>query len=112
LTASNSSIYPRFGYGIATTHLVWELDTAHAALVDAPVPALTYDTLTGLAAAELLTELWERCRRSRPGTLSRSLEWWRLMVGPLDDWKGGGNVFSLVLRDSDGLVRGAAPYRV
>jgi predicted acetyltransferase len=112
LTASAGSIYGRFGYGIATSHLVWELDTAHAAFLDPPAVDLVAETAYGVDAAEPLAELWERTRRERPGTLSRSVEWWRLVVGPYEHWKGGGKVFTLLLRDHDGGLRGAAPYRL
>jgi predicted acetyltransferase len=111
LTASDGSIYGRFGYGIATTHLVWELQTAHAELLDPPNLDLVPETLLGVEAAAPLTELWERTATQRAGTLSRTEAWWRLVVGPLDHWKGGGTVFTLLLRDHDGLVRGAVPYR-
>lgn len=112
LTASAGSIYHRFGYGIATSHLIWQLDTAHAAMIDAPAVDLHVDHVAGVDGAEALADLWARCRFQRPGTLSRSLEWWRLVIGPHEHWKGGGTVTSLLLRDHEGMVRGAAPYRL
>jgi predicted acetyltransferase len=112
LTASDGSIYQRFGYGIATTHAVWTLDVGGLRLRQEPVLDLRPEMVVGVDGAEPLAELWERTRHLRPGTLSRSVEWWRCIVGTFEGWKGGGTVFTLLLRDGDGQVRGGAAYRV
>jgi predicted acetyltransferase len=112
LTASDGSIYPRFGYGIATTHAVWRLDARRARQIEPPELDLETDLLVGVAAAEPLAELWDRTRSVRPGTISRSVEWWRLVLGPYVGWKGGGTVFTLLLRDRSTRIRGAAAYRL
>lgn len=112
LTASDGSIYPRFGYGIATTHVLWALDARRAQQIEPPELELTSELLTGEAGAEPMAELWDRTRADRPGTLSRSVEWWRVVLGPYAGWKGGGTVFTLLLRDRAGLVRGGVAYRL
>jgi predicted acetyltransferase len=112
LTASDGSIYRRFGYGIATTHLTWQLDARRARLTDPPQLDLALELLIGEDGAEPLAELWERTRAERPGTLSRTVDWWRLILGSLEGWKGGGKVFTLLLRDRSGLVRGGTCYRL
>jgi predicted acetyltransferase len=66
----------------------------------------------GTEVAVALDELWERTRRRRPGTLSRTPAWWRAVVGTHEGWKGGGTVFTHLARDAGGRVRGAVVYRL
>lgn len=110
LTASDGSIYSRFGYGIAASVVMWELDAHRAVIESAPVD-LELDVIHGVEAADPLADLWARCMGRRAGTLSRTLEWWRLVVGPKEQWKGGGNVHTLLLVDGAGEPQGAACYR-
>jgi predicted acetyltransferase len=112
LTASDGSIYQRFGYGIATTHHCWELEASHARFRSPIEIDLRVELLVGVDGAEPMHELWERTRRVRPGTLSRTLDWWLAVLGPFEGWKGGGKVFTAVLRDGSGLVRGGTSYRI
>jgi predicted acetyltransferase len=111
LTASDGSIYSRFGYGVATSELHWELD-ARAELSDPPQLDLTGELRLGVDGAEAMAELWDRCRPLRAGTLSRSVAWWRAVLGPFEGWKGGGTVFTLVLSDRQGELRGGVAYRL
>jgi predicted acetyltransferase len=112
LTASDGSIYPRFGYGVAASVAQWSLDAHRATLRHAADTAGDLDLLLGVDAAATLAEAWVRLRGTRAGWLARSEDWWRIIVGPKEQWKGGGDVHTLLLRDTTGTVTGAAVHRI
>src|SRR6478672_8799915 len=73
LFASESAIYERFGYGMASKVWVVEIRTHEAGLRPELVPpAGTVRFVRGDAAAEHVAATWERYRRTRPGETSRS----------------------------------------
>ena len=77
LWASEGGIYGRYGYGVASRAVSWELATAGAALRrDAPVPAEPPRVLPAPAALEQLTPVFEAIRAQVPGMLERSEAWW------------------------------------
>lgn len=110
LNASESRIYRRFGYGPATSAVSVEIDTRHTEyLGDLPPGRLHLVTVE--EARRLFPAFYERWRRSRPGSLSRSDAWWDIMLGPREGWKGGGEAFHLVHEDAGGEVDGYASYQ-
>jgi len=112
LTASDGSIYPRFGYGVAASVVTWTLDAHRATLRQPPVADGEIELVLGTDAAPALAEAWVRLRGGRAGWLSRSEDWWRIVVGPKEQWKGGGDVHTLLLTDATGTVTGAAVHRI
>ncbi len=131
LTASAGSIYERFGYGAATLEARWQVDVRTTAprppgeLRPGGTPlgssgpggpgAHSREVVAGCEAAEILAALEARVP-ARPGALARTPDWWRLVTGPFEHWKGGGRVSTMLLRPpgqigSDAVV-GAAVYRL
>jgi predicted acetyltransferase len=80
LTASESAIYRRFGYGPATSTITFSLATRGAQLRDHRAPAGRLHLLDHTQATELLPPLYERIRRTRPGMLSRGAKAWSWML--------------------------------
>lgn len=81
LTASEGSIYERFGYGIAAHDRTVEIDRRRARFRDDVAPRTgTVRLMTGDGLAEAVAERWERCRRGRPGEISRSDAWHRMLI--------------------------------
>lgn len=79
LTASESSIYGRYGYGPASTLRRLEVDRRFADL-RADLPESGRVRLVDAAEARaLLPDLHERWRRQTPGGLSRSEPWWDVL---------------------------------
>lgn len=74
LWSSESSIYGRFGYGIAAESDDLTFRTPGLKLVDGPTDDLEF--LGEVAPAEL-PPIYEAVRKTRPGMLSRSDAWWR-----------------------------------
>ena len=75
LIASESVIYGRFGFGLATDAATYRIDTREAAMLS-PVPELKLRMLEPDEAAGILPGLFERQRRTRAGEPGRGpLAW-------------------------------------
>lgn len=78
LLASESLLYGRFGYGLATYAAQLAIDRRHAALRPSAVTSGRVRMLGAEDAARVVPELFERVRREWPGQVSRSPSWWEL----------------------------------
>jgi predicted acetyltransferase len=109
LWASESAIYPRFGYGLAAQRLVMEIDSRDAGIDPAPD--------TRLRAAEppaLLTELtkvYEQLRPSRPGWSSRDERWWSYVLADPPASRAGGTALRAVVHETESGADGYAIWR-
>jgi predicted acetyltransferase len=111
LNASESRIYRRFGYGLATSAVAVEIDTRHTEyLVDAPAGQLRL--VPADEARKVFPAFYDRWRRGSVGALGRSEAWWDIMLGPKEGWKGGGEAFHLVYEGPGGEVEGCASYQL
>lgn len=79
LTASESSIYGRFGYGAATRVCKIELDRRRA-VPRRPASADGVVLATPQQARAAMPGIHERWRAQVPGAVSRSAAWWDLVV--------------------------------
>jgi len=113
LWASEPAIYGRYGYGIAAPVAAIECDRAGFAFRGDDVPRGAIRLVSEEAAGELFPPLYERVRRSRPGMISRSDEWWKLqrLGDPEEGRQGAGPKFYVVL-ELDGEPAGYAMYRI
>jgi predicted acetyltransferase len=113
LLASESVIYGRFGYGLATTQVDLELDRQRAVLRDpfeAPgrIRLVTDDDEIG----RLLPEIHERVRREQHGDVSRPEVWWK---GFFSGGRAGatfGPRFHVFYESPAGEIEGYAYYRI
>ncbi|MHB8466621.1 MAG: GNAT family N-acetyltransferase [Acidimicrobiales bacterium] len=112
LTASESVIYGRFGYGLATTEVSVAIDT-RAAAFSRPIPdAGRIDLIDGDTALRELPAAHERARRLQPGDITRKDAWWRWFVkDPEHDRGGASAAFVAVHRATTGEVDGWVAYR-
>jgi predicted acetyltransferase len=111
LWASESVIYQRFGYGIATFRSRIEIDRGHGAFLGRPAPVGSTRLVDRSEALELFPDVYERARRSIPGSFKRTPVWWNARAQPehmLGDW-GRGVFFRMVL-EIDGRPEGYAFY--
>ena len=77
LWASEGGIYGRYGYGLSTRAVGFELSTAGAELRrDAPLPAERPRVLAAAEAVERLEPVFEAVRAQVPGMMSRGDAWW------------------------------------
>ncbi len=115
LNSSESSIYGRFGYGIAELYQEYRIDTQRAAF-GRPVPErrVPMRLITKAEAHKELPSIYDRCRLSKPGMLTQPEAWWAGVLGERQTWKGGGSLY-VVVADADeaaGTGPGYALYRI
>lgn len=111
LIAAEWGIYGRFGYGAATEHQTWTVDTSAARVRHRPAGTVEYvdrDT-----ARDLAPEVYERYRRKRPGEISRPDHFWDVDFGILryPSWPERKPALHVVARDPAGAAIGVARYR-
>jgi predicted acetyltransferase len=109
LTASESSIYERFGYGAATFTTRWEIESTHAVL-DPPASRTGRVRFTsGADAVAVAQEVYDRAAAERVGELARPESWWpRLFTRPDAARRG----FAVVHEGADGTPDAFARYRM
>jgi predicted acetyltransferase len=124
LTASEGTIYRRFGFGVATRFQTLSVDNRRLRLAEAAVgdrgvgraPAGEPSRLRLASAAEaatLLPALWARSWRRSPGELSRNAGYWAALdLDPEEDRDGATARFVVVHSDAAGEPDGAASYRL
>jgi predicted acetyltransferase len=114
LGASESVIYGRFGYGVATMFADYEIDPRHGAFLRGIAPGSgRLRMLEPEEAAKLVPAFYERYHHSQPGELSRKPAWWERYVR---DPEWGRDGFSrhvdVVYESEPGRVDGWVSYRV
>ncbi|MEH3076611.1 MAG: GNAT family N-acetyltransferase [Quadrisphaera sp.] len=110
LTASEATIYGRFGYGAATTNRSVRVDRRRARLTpaaEALAGAEVARHATASAVRGHLADVHERWCAATPGAMARSAAWWDWLLADTPDQRSGGSEL-FVLVHSDGY----ATYRV
>ena len=108
LNASEAAIYGRFGFGEATRYAVRSLPASSAFArppADRPLRQVPQEE-----AAAVVAERYRAALGRRPGTIDRPERWWDLLLGPAEQWKGGGKLFVVVADPVDGLGGGYVVY--
>jgi predicted acetyltransferase len=119
LWASESPIYPRFGYGLAARRLILEIDNRDARLParlpggpDGASPAAGEGRLRAGEPAALQAEfakVYEQVRPDRPGWSNREGSWWKYVLADLPSQSDGGTELHAVVHESrvpaDGVSR-------
>ena len=112
LYASETVIYGRFGYGLATYQAAVELERSHAAFA-AKVPSSGRLSLVDVpTAVSAFTRIWEQARRNQPGMLGLDERWMRYQLTDLELHREGASPHYRVLYLSDGNPSGFAVYRL
>ncbi|MFD5817903.1 GNAT family N-acetyltransferase [Streptomyces sp. NPDC127038] len=113
LVASEPVIYGRFGYGIATSSVSAEIDTARVRL---SVPPGTEGVRLRYAApGEVLDAceaVYARLVPQRPGMLARRPGWERLMLLDPESERNGASPLQCVVAERDGETVGYTRFRV
>ncbi|MFD5245904.1 GNAT family N-acetyltransferase [Amycolatopsis sp. NPDC058340] len=107
LLASEALIYRRFGYGPATYTRRLTVQR-HRAAFAAGVAGGSIEVLRRAECGELLEEIYDRYRRTRPGALSRPHHWWASGAGQPPISQAARHI--AVHRDADGVPDGYASY--
>ena len=108
LWASESLIYGRFGFGVATEFDEIEI---HQTRVSVQGEAGSVRLVTSEEAAEIFPAIYDAERVRRPGMLSRSAKWWKHLFVDPEGRRRGFSSLRLVLHETDGHPDGYAFYR-
>lgn len=111
LWASESVIYGRFGFGMASEHYDTTMEAARITFREPPTGG-ALRLIDGDEAAEELPRIYEGIRLRRPGMLSRSAAWWehRRLADPAF-WREGRSSRRTVVFEQDGGAVAYATYR-
>jgi predicted acetyltransferase len=113
LYASESTIYGRFGFGHATTHINLEIAAKHFSLARETDPPGWVTMLDKDLAARVLPDVYDRARRQQPGGLNRAPEWWERYLADPESWRDGASArFYVVYEVAPGQADGYVCYRV
>jgi predicted acetyltransferase len=105
LRASESVIYPRFGYGLAGITGSIKIETAAMRFIDPPARTGSFHYVRGPEVLEIIPPLYERCRR-RPGALSRPRSYWEVVYAAHVDVDEEAERWLVVHRDERGRPDG------
>ena len=112
LRASESTIYGRYGYGVATVDAGFQIDRQHAGLAtEIPTPGVVR-LVDKEEARRTMPEIYQQIGASWPGFLSRSASDWDLHVLDLEHWRDGMTANRFVIYAEGSNPLGYLRYRV
>jgi predicted acetyltransferase len=112
LWASESAIYARFGYGLATFDGYFEVETTRTAFAQPRPPEGRVRIVDEDEAISRIPSVYDAMRRTTPGALSRSQEWWRQVMADAEYSRHGAGPKQRVIFEVDGRAEGYALYRI
>ena len=112
LYASEGAIYGRYGYGLSSRAMRYELHLrARASARPRRARPSARATTTSADALPLMERVYEAVRPTRPGLLARSPVWWGRRTSDLEHRRGGaGKLRAAVQHGDDGEPAGYALY--
>ncbi|MEX2268246.1 MAG: GNAT family N-acetyltransferase [Acidimicrobiia bacterium] len=106
LTASEATIYGRFGFGVSHRSLGIRIDKREMVFAR-PRPAGRIRLIDEAEAGKVVPEVFERVRVSYPGAVSRPPEWWCHYYDP-----SYGTRFDAVFEAPSGSIDGYVTYSI
>lgn len=111
LFASESVIYGRYGYGVATRHLSYDIKRGEA-LLKLPANPPTLRIVDPKSATASLKQVHDAVMATRPGMMSRSNPYWDVMLDDPEFTREGSTPMQCVLATDSSGPRGYALYSV
>ena len=112
LGASESIIYGRYGYGIASIIERWSIDRRHTDLAYAPESPGRLRFIDKDDAAELLPSVAVRVCADRPGFVALHSDHWAEFLADSERERRGASAFHFVTYEDDGEIEGYVIYRL
>jgi predicted acetyltransferase len=113
LTASEGSIYRRFGYGPATYEANWSIPTEGLELSPLPGPPGSLRVVDKSDAVSAYPAVYDQCRRQITGAVNRRPEWWDGWFGDRErDRDGASARYYMLHEDPAGVPDGMLAYRL
>ncbi len=112
LWASESSIYPRFGYGLASERATLQLPRVYATFSEPVVAKGEYRQADSAEVAETWPAFRNGFVTKHAGFLSRHQAGWRRLLRDEEEWREGYTANVYINYEVDGELRGYVRYRV
>jgi predicted acetyltransferase len=114
LLASESIIYGRFGYGLASSNIGIELDSSRDAFLPRIPITGTIRIVDAEAAGKLLPGIHDAARRIQPGDIARDRQaWWDRYFKDREKHRDGATArFYIVHESAPGQADGYAAWRI
>jgi predicted acetyltransferase len=114
LWATEGGIYPRFGYGVATTAVAIEADRDRMQFRVPDEPAGHVRLVGEEESFALFPPIYDRVQERTPGMLARHESWWKgYRLADPEHWRyGAGPMFRAVWEDETGEPQAYALYRL
>lgn len=112
LGASESIIYGRYGYGIASIMEKWSIDRRHTELAYAPESPGRLRFIDKDDAAELLPPVAVRVCADRPAFVAWHPDHWAQFLADLEHERRGGSAFHFVVYEENDRIDGYVIYRL
>ena len=112
LTATEGSIYERFGYGIATWGENWKIVREHARMAHSSDPTGETRFVEPDEMRHLWPQIYERVWRNRVGMFSYNQAWWDGLADDPESWRRGASAFFHVVYEANGIPEGFVSYRL
>ena len=112
LWASESIIYGRFGFGIATFGERWRIERPHTAFAHSPDLLGQVEFLGADEALKEFPRMYEVAVGKRPGMMPRSKASWKYRLWDSEDRRHGATAMFHVGYRRDGRLDGYALYRI
>ena len=112
LWASEGTIYPRYGYGLASQRLVLDVATREVRPPQTPLaPDARLRLVDPADAIADLAKVYEQLRHDRPGFASRDDRWWRFVLADPESQRQGATALRGVVHDTPHGPTGYALWR-
>ena len=113
LWASEETIYGRYGYGLASLVLQFEIPLVHGAFRPGTQTIGSVRLVEADEAAELMPPVYDAVRQRTPGMYERTPAWWehRVLADP-ENFRFGGSPKHLAVLEVDGKPQAYAIYRL
>jgi predicted acetyltransferase len=112
LWASETKIYPRFGYGMAAQRLIAEVDTREVTLSGPPpAPGSRLRMIEPGRDFGELAKVYEMLRPGRTGWSSRDDRWWRFVLADVPPMRDGATPLRGVVHETAEGPTGYAVWR-
>jgi predicted acetyltransferase len=112
LWASEGAIYGRFGYGLASWQVHYDIATRETALPPATVEAGRLRQAVPRDVIDRLAKVYDDVRVIRPGMSSRDDRWWRFLTADPESWRRDTSTQRAVLYEEGDELHGYALWRV
>jgi predicted acetyltransferase len=113
LTASESVIYGRYGFGVGTFMERWNIEKQHTTFAHSPEWRGGTRFVGPDEVRNVFPDVYRRATANRPGVIEPpQWSWDGIAADPPGPWRHGGTPFFHVVYEEDGRADGFATYRI